>query len=156
MYTRDYIMRMIEQLAQVLARVLFHMELKEYPKALEDIRMGGLRILGVDWQFFVLLNDEAMIEMLSRRAEMDRRVYAVAADLLKEEAEILQLQGREDDAWMRMVCAFSLYCESLKGANADDVRVKALEALRTIDAYELPPSVQEKRLWLTGATEKTG
>ena len=152
MYTRDYIMRMIEQLTQVLVRVLFQKELKDYPKALDEIHAGATRMLGIDWPLFVRLGDEAMIDLLSRRAEMDRRVYAVAADLLKAESEILRLQGNEDEAWMRMVSAFSLYCETLKENGSDEVRAKALRALDEIDGYELPPHAEEKRRWLVGAS----
>jgi hypothetical protein len=148
MYTRDYIMRMIEQLVQVLSRVLLHKELMEYGKGLDEIHLGGTRMLGVDWSLFVRLDDTAMIDTLRRRAEMDRRVYAVAADLLSAESELLTLQGHDDDAWMRMVCAFSLYCEALKGMESEDVRMKAAQALAAIENFELPPSVQEKRQWL--------
>lgn len=151
MYTRDYIMRMIEQLCQVLLRVLFHKEQKEYAKALDEIHLGGTRMLGVDWPLFVQLGDAAMVETLKRRAEMDRRVYAVAAELLDAEAEILLLEGKDDEAWGRRVAAFSLYCESLKGRESDEVRLKAVRALAAIEDYELPPSVLEKRLWLTGS-----
>ncbi|MGE5315842.1 MAG: DUF6483 family protein [Acidobacteriota bacterium] len=150
MYTRDYIMRLIEQLVQVIARVLFHKELKEYEKALEEIRAGGTRLTGLDWALFVRLNDEAMIEMLRRPAEMDRRMYRVVADLLNEEADILRLQGKDQDAWLRRVSAFSLYCESLAVQESVDVRKKAMEALDAIEEYELPPAVEEKRRRIRG------
>jgi len=41
-------MRMIEQLAQVLARVVFHKNLYDYPKALDEIRLGGKNLVGID------------------------------------------------------------------------------------------------------------
>jgi len=148
MYTRDYIMRMIEQLTQVLARALFHKEIMDYPKALEEVRIGGTRIIGMDWNLFVTLDDEAMIESLRRRAEIDRRAYAMAADLLKAESELLAVEGKDDEAWRRTVSAFSLYCEALDGMESEEVRAKAFAALKEIEAYELPPSVERKRLRL--------
>jgi hypothetical protein len=155
MYTRDYIMRMIEQLTQVLLRVLALKEEKEYPKALEELHLGGTRMLGVDWPFFSRLGSETMIEILNRRAEMDRRVFAVAADLLMAEADILRLEENEDEAWMRMVNAFSLYCEALKGQDTEDVRAKAFRVLDEIDGYELPSHAEYQRRWLLEASHDT-
>ena len=109
MYTRDYILRMIEQLMKVIELVMFQKRQHEYPKALDELHLGGSNLLGVDWSFFVKLSDAAMIESLRRRAEIDHRVYEIAGDLLKEESDILHLQEKDEDAWTRMVCAFSMY-----------------------------------------------
>jgi hypothetical protein len=151
MYTRDYIMRMIEQLIQVIELVLFHKRRHEYPEALAEINLGGTRLLGMEWTFFVTLSDAAMIETIRRRAEIDHRVYEIAGDLLREESEILLLQGKEEEAWRRMVSGFSLYCESLMKQETELLREKALQSLQLIDEYELPPSVRSKRDWLTGS-----
>jgi hypothetical protein len=150
MYTRDYIMRMIEQLMKVIELVMFQKRQHEYPKALDELHLGGSKLLGVDWSFFVKLSDGAMIESLRRRAEIDHRVYEIAGDLLKEESDILHLQEHDEDAWTRMVCAFSLYCEALQVEESAELREKALFALHQVDEYELPASVRKKRDWIRG------
>jgi hypothetical protein len=143
-------MRMIEQLMQVLELVLFHKQRHEYPKALDELHLGGSKLLGVDWSFFAKLSDAAMIESLRRRAEIDHRVYEIAGDLLKEESDILHLQELDEDAWTRMVCAFSMYCESLQVEESEELREKALFALHQIDEYELPAAIRKKRDWIRG------
>ncbi|HLP15874.1 MAG TPA: DinB family protein [Bacteroidota bacterium] len=138
---------MIEQAMQIILRALLYKTKKEYPKALDEIRTGGTRLIGLEWDVFVRLGDDAMIESLRRWAEVDRRVFAVAAGLLDTESEVLGLQGREDEAWRRRVSAFSLYCEALKGIDTTEVREKAAAALEAVDAFELPREIEEKRKW---------
>ena len=146
MYTRDYIMRMIEQLAQVLARVVFHKNLYDYPKALDEIRLGGKNLVGIDWAAFVGLSDKDMIDIIRVPASDDARLYTLAADLLVAEADIRSLQENDDIAWTRNVCAFSLYCETLKVVPSAEIEGKAEEVLRLIEGYELPSWIEEKRI----------
>jgi hypothetical protein len=139
-------MRMIEQLAQVLARVVFHKNLYDYPKALDEIRLGGKNLVGIDWTAFVGLNDKDMIDIIRVPASDDARLYTLAADLLVAEADIRSLQENDDLAWMRNVCAFSLYCETLKVIPSTEIEQKAEGVLRLIEGFELPAWIEEKRI----------
>lgn len=145
MYTRDYIMQMIEQLGQILAQVMFHKKLFDYPRALEEIRIGGTKLLGIDWDFFARSSDKDMIELFRIAASEDTRIYVIAADLLMAEADILLRQGDEDAAWSRRVGAFSLYYETFRIAPTEEIRAKAEESLQAIESFELPPWVEQKR-----------
>ncbi len=147
MIHRDYIMRMIEQLNKVLAKILSNKELKQYDNALVEIQTAGEIFLGFKWKMIKQLSDVDIISLLKIGGELNVGKAFVTASLLKEEADILELIGREDESWSSNLKAFSLFVEILMVETTDDMINKAKEALQKLEKYDIPSTIEEKRNW---------
>lgn len=147
MLHRDYIMRMLEQLNKVLAKILFNKELKQYENAILEIQTAGEIFLGFNWKMIEQLSDDDIISLLKIGGELNVGKTIVTASLLKEEAEILELLGKEDESWRASLKAFSLFVEVLMVEPTDDIINKTKEVLQKIEEFELPSNIQEKRTW---------
>ncbi len=152
MIHRDYIMRMIEQLNKVLAKILFNKELKQYDDAILEIQKSGEKFLGFNWKMIDQLSDADIISLLKIGGELNVGKTIVTASLLKEEAEILELLGKEDESWRAYLKSFSLYVEILMVETTDDIKNKAKDVLQKIEGYDLPDNIEEKRDWFIGKT----
>ena len=64
MIERDYLMRMIQMLAQVLARILFLKNKREYPESIAEIQKASKKILGIEIDVLGRLSDVQMIDLL--------------------------------------------------------------------------------------------
>ncbi|MDP2208569.1 MAG: DUF6483 family protein [Bacteroidota bacterium] len=147
MIHRDYIMRMIEQLNKVLAKILFNKEVKQFENALGEIQTSGEKFLGLKWDILNQLSDQDIIAMLKIGGELNVGKTIVTASLFKEEADILETLGKEDESWKAYLKAFSLFVEILMVEKTDEIINKAKEVLQKIDKYNLPVNIEEKRVW---------
>jgi hypothetical protein len=145
---------MIEQLNKVLAKILFNKELKQYDDAISEIQKSGEKFLGFNWKMIERLTDQDIIAMLKIGGELNVGKTIVTASLLKEEADILELLGKEDENWRAYLNAFSLFVEILMVEATDDIIKNAKEVLQKIEGYDLPANIEEKRVWFIGKTEK--
>ncbi len=111
MIERDYIMRMIQMLVQVLARILFFKKREKYPEALDEIQKASKQILGIELKVFRKLSDLQMIDFLSPDISLGIPKCYAAGILLKEEAEILDLQGKAAESMDARLKSLSLLTE---------------------------------------------
>jgi hypothetical protein len=111
MIERDYIMRMIRMLVQVLARILFFKKGEQYPEALDEIQKASKQILGIELEIFRKLSDLQMIDFLSLDVSLGIPKCYAAGILLKEEAEILAIQKKESESLDTFVKSLSLLTE---------------------------------------------
>ena len=101
MIERDYIMRMIQMLVQALIRIFSFKEKKEYPQALNEIQNASKTLIGVELDVIRRLSDVQIIDLLTLVKDFGGLKCYLAGMLLKEEAEILELQGMSPKALMR-------------------------------------------------------
>lgn len=147
MIHRDYIMRMIEQLNKVLAKVLFNKNLKQYDAAILEIQESGEKFLGLNWKMIEQLSDKDIVDLLKIGGELNVAKTIVAASLLKEEADILTHLGKEDESWRANLKAFSLFVEVLIAEPSDDIINRTKEILLKIEGFDLPANIEDKRDW---------
>lgn len=147
MLHRDYIMRMIEQLNKVLAKILLNKDLKQYDDAILEIQKSGEKFLGFNWKMIEQLSDQDIVDLLKIGGELNIGKTIAAASLIKEEADILEALGKKDESWRAYLKAFSLFVEILMIETTDDIKVKAEEVLNKIEGYDLPGNIEEKRDW---------
>jgi hypothetical protein len=98
MIERDYIMRMISLLTQVLAQILFRKKAKEFPEALLEINNAGRKLIGTDINLLHALPEEQILDLFGSDRAIEIPKCYLAGKLLKEEAEIYDLQGRHDES----------------------------------------------------------
>lgn len=86
MFTRDYIMRQIHQLIQVLLQVLFRKQ-QEEPEQAQSILNEGLRTaFKMDLDGLCALNQTEVIALVSRSGAFHPALAVALADLLREAA----------------------------------------------------------------------
>ncbi|MBD3346713.1 MAG: hypothetical protein GF401_16785 [Chitinivibrionales bacterium] len=97
MIQKDYILRMIEQLGKVLARVLLKKNAQKHEEATLDIEKASGAILGIDFSLLDTLSSPAIAELLgiSIAPSTGSMKCLIAGRLLKEKADILKLSGKD-------------------------------------------------------------
>ena len=116
MIHQDYIMRMIEQLTNVLAKIFFKKETKNYNEALTDINTASKTIVGLDLNLLEKLSADD-IRSLLRIAGDDSTIcvkFITIAKLVKEKTDILQLISQDNPEFIsNYQKAISLYLEGM-------------------------------------------
>jgi hypothetical protein len=111
--TRDYFLRMIHQLAQVIAKVLKLSEVKRHDAALEEIQASSKVLLGMDLRLLTTLSDAEFIRLLSLGERFDVEKCIVAAELLHLTGAVNERQGDETGAYRCFTTSLSLFLELL-------------------------------------------
>jgi hypothetical protein len=111
--TRDYFLRMIHQLAQVIAKVLKLGEVKQYTEALDEVQHSSKQLLGMDLQLLTSLSDSEFIRLLSLGERFEVEKCVVAAKLLGLIGEVQERQADENGKYRSYTTALSLYLELL-------------------------------------------
>ncbi len=108
MFERDFIMRMIRQLAQVLERLLNYKKKGQWENAQMVIDVAGKQLLGINSDIIERLEPDALIDMFTYNGEIDYEKCLTLAVLLTEQAEVYKNIGKED------VKIFQIYLKSFK------------------------------------------
>ncbi len=93
MIERDYFMRMVTLLTRALAQILFLKKGRQFPEAVKEINTAGRTLLGVDLDMMHMLSEEQLVQLFGKDDALEIPKCYVLGVLLKEEAEILRLQG---------------------------------------------------------------
>lgn len=101
MIREDYLLRLIEQFARAVAQISGFRKAGQYPQALEAIQRAYGQLLGVDAKLVRLLSEPDLIGFLKTGGEPDPSKCAIAAELLCEEAEVHELQGKPEESRLR-------------------------------------------------------
>jgi hypothetical protein len=145
--TRDYFMRMIHQLAQVIAKVLKFSEAKQHYEALEEIQLSSKQLLGMDLQFLTSLSDTEFIRLLSLGERFEVEKCVVTSELLRLTGEVKERQGDETGAYQSYATALSLFLELLfreSEALPKEYFDKIEILIGKVSSYELTPTLLQK------------
>ena len=110
MLQRDYLLRMTEMLASVLAKVLFNRENKNYEEAEKEIETAAKTIVGLDLRIINILKPDDIIRLM-KTTDLYAGRCLVSAELLKEYADVHELNGKESASIM--LKSLLLYIEGL-------------------------------------------
>jgi hypothetical protein len=132
MIEQDYIMRMITMLTAVIAKVLHLKFSRDFPHALLELQTASKSILGVPLPLLNSLGEEQIIELYRSDLTASVAKLHVAGTLLKEEADLLFLQGQSEESLSLSVKALRLLLESLLSAGEplDEHHLTSIDALR--------------------------
>jgi hypothetical protein len=144
MLHRDYIMRMIEQLSVVLMKILFNKQSKNYDRALFEIDNAYFTILEFDPLKIKHMSELELIDLLNLDQGFEAERALVIAELLREEAEIMELQNGFDKAVLELLTkSFCLYIEAIPANKEFESYLdKANEIAIKIADYELSDPVK--------------
>jgi hypothetical protein len=92
-YQRDYIMRMIEMIGELVAGILGMLKKGQLDRASEAIEHAFVDILREDAAFFIAIPPEELTEVLLREHNYTRGHLEVLAELFYAQAELMYAQG---------------------------------------------------------------
>lgn len=147
MITRDYLLRMIHQLAQVLARVLKLNEAKCYDESLEEINASSRRLIGMDIRMLTSLSDTEFIRLLGLGDRFDLEKCVVAAELLRMVGEVKLAQGDEASTYECRVASLSLFLELLRhetGTLPKEYSDSVERLVKELSVYELSLALRQR------------
>jgi hypothetical protein len=104
---RDFIMRLVKQLAEVLARAMKLKMAKKDEEAAEVLESGCLSLLGIDWKTLAWVDSKSAAQLLKEPA----RIRAFAT-LLEERAKFHADAGEDAQARAKFQHAFEMYREA--------------------------------------------
>lgn len=113
MIRRDYILRMVAEMAQVLARVISLKSRQEYEQALREINaaLRELRDGNADAPHELSLAD--WIALCRKHEQAASGLMIAVADLLKEQGDVLAAQDKPDGGARSRALALGLFLEAL-------------------------------------------
>lgn len=117
---KDFIERMVEQLAELLRAVMKARSRKDTEAALEQLREGGRGVLGMDPQVLLAVDAHAAADLLGDPARVK-----VLARLAEEEAAVREDAGQHTRADSLRAQALALYREVQGRLRAPDAEVDA-------------------------------
>src|SRR5512135_2013770 len=98
MIEQDYFMRMISMLTQMLAKIILHKDLKEFPQALLEIDNTGKTLLGIDRTLIRQLSGPQLMQLFGSDLTVALPKSYVLAIILKEEADTRGLMGESEES----------------------------------------------------------
>jgi hypothetical protein len=131
---KDYIVRVIKQIADLFARIVKLIEKREYDVAIRVVQDACPKLLGFDYGPLTFADADAAARLL-----VDRDRVKIFAQLVAKEAELLELKGdaAADD---KRRFALELWAEALvRQAPLDGPQKDALRTLQDRVGPELLP-----------------
>jgi len=142
---RDYILRMIEQIAAMLASILAKKDAGQIGEASKELDGNSLRTIGMTLENLKKLSPEAVAQLLEGSGAL-RPVRAITlAELLLVDADILEAKGEPPVA--NLVHAFCMLADSIEALNAEDqivYRAKLKMLAEKLGEYRTHPYIGER------------
>ena len=153
MFQRDYILRLVEQLAKTLGVVLTLKKAGRFDEAELSIAKAAQNLIGLDVETLLALPVEQIVSLFSPGGSLDAGKCIVVAELLCEHGEIKSFQEEEETAYHARIRALSLLLEvsgreSLERIPDAGRYVRRIEALtEALATYPPVPAVQKKLIF---------
>ncbi len=150
MFQRDYILRLVEQLAKTLGVVLTLKKARRFDEAELAIAEAAKNLVGLDVQTLLAIPVDQILTLFSPGGNLDAGKCIVVAELLYEHGEIRSRPGEEETAYHARIRALSLLLEvsgreSLERIPDAGRYLRRIEALtEALSAYPPVPAVQKK------------
>lgn len=140
MIERDYIMRLVQQLAAVVARVLRLRELEKYDQAQQELEQAYGELFGLNYELLLSLDAATAAQLLGHEEKIK-----IAAKLMQEESALLEKQSKFEQAHARRQRALELYLEAvaLGGYSEDEDGAMLASLRRKIDMADLAERYQK-------------
>jgi tetratricopeptide (TPR) repeat protein len=149
MIRNDYIMKMIAQLVKALAVIFKLKDTGRLDDAEREINDALQRITGMNSPLVNGLSCESLVATLRGGTELDVGKTLVIAELLKEEGDIWDARGQEEEAYKRYYKALHLYMEALSDPERPqlpDYLSKVDEVAERLEDYVLPFDLRSRMM----------
>jgi hypothetical protein len=113
MYRRDYLLRMIERLAQIIARILGQKDLKSAEEALIEIDQAGKMFAGLDRMMVSSFSTEDLIGLMHTGGTFDTNKCLAIAELQYAEGQVFEACKNESECQLRFQRALRFLLEAV-------------------------------------------
>jgi hypothetical protein len=145
MFTEDYLMRIISQAMAALMTAIGLRKAGKYSEAQQALDQAFEQLSGLPAAVFKQLDDANLLAALTVQGQLDIGRLAILADLFREEAEVLDLQGQPGAASAPFARALRLYLEVVlaQDANLSAENIGRIETLYSrLKQQQLPFDTQ--------------
>ena len=149
MLQRDYLLRMIEQLAAVVAYVIALSDRGRQEEALNALSRAYGQLVGLDADLVRTLAADSLTALLRSGESLDAGKCLALAELLEREGDVCDRQGRPVDAGDRRVTALGVRLAIWSSAITAPVPDNAtrLDSLLTrLRGQDFPPATRRRRV----------
>jgi len=149
MIQRDYIMRMAQQLARAISKILRLKESHQYHEALETVDQTFQKLFKLNSKLFDSLSTDSIMELLKLENSGVKQKCFWLADLIKEEAEIYESLKDIQISKSKYLKSLELYLEGITygdDSTVSDYFAKIKEIIGKFEQQELPNKVKYKLL----------
>jgi hypothetical protein len=136
----DYIMRLIEQIAALVASIVAKERAGQYPEAKAEVDAKAHEVIGMGLADVRKLSPEAVLQLLATSGGLRYGRAVILAELLLRDAAIADATDRGPDALLSRVHAFCLLSDTVDTLTAEDQAIYR-EKLHTLATHlrSLPP-----------------
>ncbi|KOR82100.1 hypothetical protein AM231_21290 [Paenibacillus solani] len=145
MFRRDYLVRLIEDMTQMIAKVFSLKQERKHTEALWELDELFKRQFRLNSELLRSLSAADIEQLFRNHGYLEADKLQSAARLLEEEASLLLELEREEEAIMLYIKVFQLYLKSaLQGADMKLIRLEERIGLvkEQLKAYALPETAQ--------------
>lgn len=134
MLTEDYLIRRISQVIALLMHALGLRKDGQLFAAQTDIDIALELLLGMRASLLKQMDDASLLQLLTVRGELDLERLDLAAELFRQEGEILAVQGRVAESYVDLLRALNF---SLELGLSDREHLNAEQARRIEDLVKV-------------------
>jgi hypothetical protein len=140
-------MRMIEQFTQVLNKIIFKKENKQFDEAKIEIQQAFISFIELDYELISAISSGELLSLINLNGRLDYDKCRMVAELLKQDAEICEMEGKDIDSYnsyLKSVCLFLELILQQVDTHMMDVAENVDIIIEKLAQYELPGDVQFK------------
>jgi hypothetical protein len=145
MFTRDYLLRVIEQAADFIARITKSKREGHFKAGLRQVESAYDALLDMDRQLFEVANSGVLADLLGP----PEKIRAIAG-LVREEADLLRLSGDPINAQLKYKRAVELVLEAReRGGEAPEDTQFIQQCVLHVKQQTLAPKYRNNVAWPT-------
>jgi hypothetical protein len=120
---RDYIMRLVEQIAALLASVVAKERAGKLPEAKADLEEKARQTIGMNLRDLKRLSPEAVSQLLESSGGLRYGRAVILAELLLHDAALSENSDQSSDALLSYLHAFCLLSDTIETLTEEDQAV---------------------------------
>jgi hypothetical protein len=154
MIRRDYLMRLIEQFAEALSKLLRLKKNKNHEEALSLIGQTYKELLGFDSLFVNSFSADDLISLVSTDGGPDANKCIIIAILLKEEGEVYETRNQHDISQIRYLKSLDIFLRGSLSAGEIKMDMNSYDLGKIVDKLEKEKLPEDVRIRLSKYYEK--
>lgn len=144
MLTEDYIMRMINQMVAVLAKLIGLKDAGQYQSAQQVIDQSLEQLLGLKPELLKHMDDSSILNLLTSQGELGTERLYILAELYRHEGDILLAQNRTQEALFDYQRALYFYLQlpdNQKDQDSSKIKQKISDLFIELEDVNLPVEI---------------
>ncbi len=144
MLTEDYIMRMINQMVAVLAKLIGLKDAGQYQSAQQVIDQSLEQLLGLKPELLKHMDDSSILNLLTSQGELGTERLYILAELYRHEGDILLAQNRTQEALFDYQRALYFYLQlpdNQKDQDSSKIKQKITDLFIELENVNLPVEI---------------